>query len=318
MHPSFYVLSLMLAAPVLAQGAAFNLYGKACRFGTTTCLTKNDNNFAINSITPPANSSVYVRVTVPLNTTLVVSGFEFGLRHNNSAPDVRIQTELWSARQVGGVWQPNNRLRNGTDVYVSAARRWCPTWFAPVTFNAGQVFYIAFVTPASPRINANATNDTRADLCEWYTRDASGLSPRRMDRWMYRILCGGATPNADVRLLPRLGQICRLHVDNVQGGAAGNAIVVFQSGPRTPFWRVLGLPFDLTAIGATQCDANIGPEFTLSGTYRRGNSWDFDFPIPLQPTLKGYHVQAQWILSSPGSNPANLSTSAGIDLTLGW
>lgn len=295
---SLWLLAAMSVCAVApAQGPLFERYGKACRYGTDVCLTKNTQ-FSTNTLQPPGDRWIYVRLTVPAGQTLNISGFEFLLRSVN-APAVRIATALHAA---GPNNTPGAKIHDGTEVFVDQTQRWCPTWFPERAFGPNTVLFLAYRNPASI-VSLGATNAAGGDLAQWY----AGNTRQADEKWKYRILCNGATPNMSALpagAVPRIGQPFTLHVDNVPTG--GFAVLWF--GLPTG-----GLPLDLTIQGAPQCDLHsaVGPVFVMPGISRAAN---FTFTVPVAP---GFELRAQWAVGPHGSNAAGGSFSEGARLVFG-
>lgn len=293
---------LLLAAATMlaalpAQSAMFSRFGKACRYDTDRCLTKNTQ-YSTNTVQPPADRWIYVRLTVPAGQTLNVSGFEFLLRSVN-APTVRVPTALHAA---DGTNAPGAKIADGTEVFVDSSQRWCSTWFAPRSFGPNTVLYLAYRNPGS-MVSLGATADAAGADSQWY---AGGVRQANV-KWKYRVLCNGATPNMSTLpagSVPRVGRNFTLHCDNVPAG--GFALLWFG----VPSARV---PFDGTAAGAPQCDLNVFPAFVerVPGINRAAN---FSFVVP---PLPGAEIHAQWAVAPHTSNPAGTSFSEGARMIFG-
>jgi len=289
-------LAMSPASP--CQAAAFSRYGKACRYGTDTCLTKNTE-FSTNTLPPPADRWIYVRLTVPAGQTLNVSGFEFLLR-SVSGQSVRVPTALHAADASNA---PGAKLADGTEVFVDTTQRWCPTWFAPRSFGPNTVLYLAYRNPLSI-VSLGATAAAGGADSQWY---AGGVRQPN-EKWKYRVLCNGSTPNMSALpagSVPRIGQPFTLHCDNVPQG--GYALLWF-GAPSS-----LLVPFDFTQAGAPQCDLNAYPSilYAVPGQNRAAN---FTFIVP---PLPGAEIRAQWAVAPHTSNAAGTSLSEGARLVFG-
>lgn len=292
------ILSIALAATLSAQTASFDRFGKACRYGTDTCLTKNTQ-FATNTIQPPADRWIYVRLTVPAGQTLEISGFEFLLR-SVGASTARVPTALFAADATNA---PGAKIHDGTPIFVDSTQRWCSTWFPPRSFGANTVLYLAYRNPGTI-VSLGATGAASGANAQWY----AGSVRQPDEKWKYRVLCGGATPNIGTvpsGSVPRIGQPFTLHCDNVPAG--GWALVWFGL-------PASGLPLDLTSDGAPQCDLNAFPSlvYFVPGQNRAAN---FTFVVP---PLPGLEVHAQWAVAPHTTNARGTSTSEGARLVFGY
>lgn len=298
------------AQRAMSHGASVTRFGKACRTYAGVCLPKNTQ-YTTATQQIRTNAWIFLRVTVPANQTLVVSGFELLLRSRSGAP-VRVETALHAADAQN---RPAARLHAGTSVFVDTAQQWCPTWFPPTTFGSGTVFYIAYLNPPSD-VSLGATADASGAQANWFTQPPGGALRAETDiRWKYRVLCGGATPNLRVSGLPAPGVGVRVRVDNVPNGAGGWAMLWL--GATNAQHGGIPLPLDLGIIGGPQCDLNIALHASLGGVWESGNVWAQTLLIPNNRAFIGANIFLQWVVGAPGSNPGGFATSEGAHLVVG-
>jgi hypothetical protein len=122
--------------------------------------------------------------------------------------------------------------------------------------------------------------------------------------------CGGLATSSTG--LPQLGASFQL---GVQGGLANAPALLLLGASRTS-WQTLPLPFDLGALGASGCDLNVSIDASVSTATNGAGSASQGFAIPLDPTLIGGVLYAQWALVAPGQNALGLLWSAGVDVRI--
>ena len=85
---------------------------------------------------------------------------------------------------------------------------------------------------------------------------------------------------------------------------------------------VLGTPaqygIDMTSVGATGCTLYVDPIWFLPPLLTDTlGMCGFDLPVPFIPQLAGLPLEAQWIVSEPGTNPASALLSTAVQMRLG-
>ena len=122
--------------------------------------------------------------------------------------------------------------------------------------------------------------------------------------------CGGVTVSSSG--LPQIGTNFQLEA---QGGFA-NAPAILVLGTSRTLWQNLALPFDLGALGAVGCDVNVAIDASLTTATNGAGNAAQSFAIPLDASLVGGGLFAQWALIAPGQNPLGLVWSSGIEVRI--
>ncbi|MBK8097669.1 MAG: serine hydrolase [Planctomycetes bacterium] len=75
--------------------------------------------------------------------------------------------------------------------------------------------------------------------------------------------------------------------------------------------------FDLTAAGAPGCVVLLQPAATQVAVADRGGSAATTMQFPLEPSLVGAHLLAQWVVVDAAANSLGLAVSSGMDVQVG-
>lgn len=112
---------------------------------------------------------------------------------------------------------------------------------------------------------------------------------------------------------PKVGQSLRLYFQNL-GVVLQPATVVV--GISNSNWGAVALPWDLSGLGATNCELLVSFDFGFASTTGLGAT-QFDMNFPSDGTLVGATLFAQLLFVSPGLNPASLGVSPGAEVLIG-
>ncbi len=311
-------LLALLTLPLAAQATAF---GKACRFGTSNCVSVNWNGTASSSHDPGANQWVYVRFNAPSSP---VSGFELDLRTNNLS-EVRIATELrGSSGTIPGGLRPGSVIATGTEVFVDGTLRPCRTWFGNQQLTPGGVYFIGY--RCAPSTGVRFGTESGGTLIPWWTRPVgmTALSAlvNQTDRPIrFRILCGGKTPSLRGFTAPAIGTTFSWGVDDIP--SLSSPCVWFWSTSNTVgtwFGVQHPLPWDMTSASMPQCDLLTDPAVYGFGTNFMPNGSGPEsrtgFAIPNNPQLIGLTLYGQWAIYAPGTNGFGWVTSNGLQICI--
>ena len=126
--------------------------------------------------------------------------------------------------------------------------------------------------------------------------------------------CGGArAPVLDsAGRLPWLGGQMAVRLGNLDLGATG----LLWLGSSDRHWLGLPLPLDLSPLGLTGCSVHASLVALAPFTAPNGSA-DLVFGIPGDPTLFGVTAYTQGLGTAPGTNPAGITTSNALALTIG-
>ncbi|MEM7200180.1 MAG: LamG-like jellyroll fold domain-containing protein [Planctomycetota bacterium] len=127
--------------------------------------------------------------------------------------------------------------------------------------------------------------------------------------------CAGTrgTPELDAPFGATLGGRWRLRARN--GPATQPAVLAL--GTSTQLWLGLPLPLGLAAVGAAGCTVWTGPEVWLPTVTNPAGTAMAELPMPVDPSLLGAELFAQWWLVDPGANPLGVILTNGLASVVG-
>jgi hypothetical protein len=236
-----------------------------------------------------------------------------------------------------GLWNhdpvTNMPLANlGTGAWsMSRANGWQGATLPPLAIASGQIFWLVW----GPINGAQATVEMRGspvapgaqfyrgsfDAGQTWTGGANGFLSHL---WKYRILCGGApgsyesfgascagsgrrTPSLGFSGVPSINQPMAVTVTS----ALPSTAALLSIGSSDTQWLGLGLPFDLTPYGATNCRiwCNV-LDFLVAQTDAQGNG-GVTVQVPPDRSLLGARLFNQWWVLDPTANPLMLVFTNG-------
>jgi virginiamycin B lyase len=114
--------------------------------------------------------------------------------------------------------------------------------------------------------------------------------------------CAGSlgVPGFEVSGVPRVGTTMTFDVTNTAAPVAALAL-----GGSSTTWLALGLPFELTALGAVGCFVNSSWDVTLGSA-----PGPLALALPLAPALNGVAFYAQWVLLGDPSGQLVVTTTS--------
>lgn len=274
-------------------------YGYGCEWNTNICLGKNDR-LATTMRGLAVDNRIFIRVTVPSNQTLNASGFVLKLRSELN-PAEWVRTYLHDASGTA----PGPLLIAGQPVFVTSTEEWIRCYIPTVTLQPGRTYYLAYDNPTGG-VALGRTTDASGLDADWYRRPAGGglVGPMR-EKWQFRILCDGKTPNLQTAgSLPIIGGPFTIRCDDVPPPASQPAIFML-SGGSYGFQVGDQDPIALGGIGAPQCEiyVHLNPAAFALSDAASSTTRSITFWIPLDPALIGTRGCGQWAVFAPGANP---------------
>lgn len=229
-------------------------------------------------VRPAGNARFFLRVLA--TTPRTVSGFDLPLALL-AGPARVLDTYLYSANSND---RPANVLARGS-MGSSTAMQWRRTVLdVDVRTTAGSFYFLAIDLPAEG-VRLQATTESNRSHVAYFERPAGGsLGPMQVAGLLYKVNTDGVRPAIRSVTPPTLGTRWHVRCTNVPDG---------------------GLEFLLLSVGREPSFAGVPPGNFFYGAYcchvltiGRGNTADFVFDLPRDPSLSDFGLTVQWDIAT--------------------